>query len=54
VPQEPGKQKRKPRKPPERSDALRINLEFDEAVRAALETEPPPPRPSKRKKRKKV
>jgi hypothetical protein len=39
---------KKPRKPPERDDALRVPLDFDDAVRAALETKPPP----EKKKRK--
>jgi hypothetical protein len=53
VPREPGKQRKKPRKLPERDDALRIDLEFDDAVRAALETSPPasPPNPKRRKRK---
>jgi hypothetical protein len=39
VPQEPGEQKRKL---PERADNLRVDLPFEEAVRAALKTKPPP------------
>ena len=43
MPQEPGEQKRKL---PERADALRIELPFEEAVRAALETKPEPGTPT--------
>jgi hypothetical protein len=39
VPQEPGEQNRKL---PERADALRIDLPFEEAVEAALKVKPPP------------
>lgn len=38
MPQEPGEKKRKL---PERADALRIDLPFDDAMKAALETPPP-------------
>jgi len=45
MPPEPGKPSRKL---PERGDALKIDLSFEEAVRAALETTPeaqkPPPK----------
>lgn len=37
MPPEPGKPKRKL---PERADALKIDLPFDEAVKAALEVRP--------------
>jgi hypothetical protein len=39
MPPEPGKPSRKL---PERGDALKIDLPFDEAVRAALQTRPLP------------
>lgn len=42
---------KKPRKPPERGDALVVPLPFDAAIKAALETKPPPEshkRPRKR------
>jgi hypothetical protein len=47
VPQEPGKQKRKL---PERADALRLDLPFEDAVRAALAAKPPPQRSQEGKK----
>jgi hypothetical protein len=50
MPQEPGEQKRKL---PERADALRIDLPFDEAVGAALKVKPPPKGPSRPKKTRK-
>jgi hypothetical protein len=40
---------KKPRKPPEREDALRVPLDFDDAVKAALETRPPPDLKAKKK-----
>jgi len=43
----PEKQKRPP---PERGDALRVDLPFEEAIKAALETKPPPKERRKRKK----
>ena len=33
---------KKPRKPPERGDALSVPIPFDAAIKAALETKPPP------------
>jgi hypothetical protein len=33
---------KKPRRPPERADALSVPLPFDAAIKAALETRPPP------------
>jgi hypothetical protein len=39
-----------PRKLPERGDALNVPLPFDAAVKAALETEPPPAKPKKKRK----
>jgi hypothetical protein len=50
VPQEPGKPKRKL---PERDDALKIDLPFEEAVKAALEAKAPkqPARVKRRTKR---
>jgi hypothetical protein len=39
-----------PRKLPERADALNVPLPFDDAIKAALETKPPPEIPKRRKK----
>jgi hypothetical protein len=39
-----------PRKLPERGDALNVPLPFDTAVKAALETRPPPNEPKKRRR----
>jgi hypothetical protein len=48
MPKKPG-EKNKP--PPERAGPLRIDLPFEEAIRAALETPPePPPSPRTRKR----
>lgn len=33
------------RKLPERADALRVPLDFQDAIRGALETKPPPSKP---------
>jgi hypothetical protein len=41
---------KKPRKPPERGDALVVPLPFDAAIKAALETRPPPESPRKPRK----
>jgi hypothetical protein len=43
---------KKPRKPPERADALSVPLPFDAAIKAALETEPPPEKKKSRMPRK--
>jgi hypothetical protein len=40
-----------PRKLPERADSLNVPLDFDDAIKAALETEPPPPKPKPKKGR---
>lgn len=45
MPQEPGKPKKKL---PERGDALKIDLPFDEAMKAALEVEPLTTKPKMR------
>jgi len=42
---------KKPRKPPEREDALRVPLDFDDAIRAALETRPTPEKKTPRSDR---
>jgi hypothetical protein len=39
------------RPPPQRADALNVPLPFDAAIKAALETKPPPPKQTKRTKR---
>jgi hypothetical protein len=49
VPAEPGDSNKKL---PERGDALRIDLPFEEAVRAALKTSPQPAIPKTKRKRK--
>lgn len=49
VPAESGDKRKKPRKLPERSDALRIDLPFEEALAAALETVPEVPKGSERR-----
>jgi hypothetical protein len=58
VPREPGKRKSKkpkPRRLPEREDALKINLPFEDALGAALETRPPTEeKPAPKKKRRKT
>jgi hypothetical protein len=38
-----------PRKLPVRADALNLPVPFDAAIKAALETKPPPEQPKKRK-----
>ena len=43
---------KQPRKLPERGDALKIDLEFEDAIKAALETPSPKTAPRKRRKRK--
>jgi hypothetical protein len=48
VPPEPGKPKRKL---PERADALRINLPFDQAIEAALKATPDDKQENAAKKR---
>jgi hypothetical protein len=50
MPAEPGDSKNKQRKLPERSDALRIDLPFEDAISAALGTKPPAV-PLKRKRK---
>ena len=40
------------RKLPERGDALSVPLPFDAAIKAALETKPPPVKPKRKKKAK--
>jgi hypothetical protein len=42
----------KPKKPPERADALNVPLPFEDAIKAALETNPPVVAPKKRKPKK--
>jgi hypothetical protein len=37
------------KKVPERSDALKVDLPFEEAIKAALNTKPPPSAKAKRK-----
>jgi hypothetical protein len=39
-----------PRKLPERADALNVPLPFDDAIKAALETKPPPTKPKRKRK----
>ena len=39
-----------PRKLPERADSLNVPLPFDAALRAALETKPPPEKPARKRK----
>jgi hypothetical protein len=43
---------KKPRKPPTRSDALVVPLPFDAAIKAALDTLPPPTNEPKKKRSK--
>jgi hypothetical protein len=50
VPAENSEQPKQQRKLPERADALRVELPFEEAVRAALAVEPEPRQPKKRRK----
>jgi hypothetical protein len=40
------------RKPPQRGDALNVPLPFEAAIKAALETKPPPVKAKKKKPRK--
>lgn len=47
-----GKPNEKQRKLPERADALRLDLPFEDAIRAALQTKPPSPRIKKARKKK--
>jgi hypothetical protein len=51
VPQEPGKPKRKL---PERADALKIDLPFEDALKAAVEVKPEqhPPKTKQKRRRK--
>jgi|SwirhisoilCB3_FD_contig_31_13221469_length_333_multi_2_in_0_out_0_1 hypothetical protein len=49
MPQEPGERKRKL---PERADNLRVDLPFEEALKAAVATKPPAPYKKKPKQKK--
>jgi len=52
VPRESSEQPKQQRKLPERADALRLDLPFEEAVRAALAVSPEPKKQAaKRRKR---
>jgi hypothetical protein len=42
----------KPKKLPERADALNVPLDFEDAIKAALDTKPPPADTPPKKKRK--